>query len=133
MRALLAIALFAALSVHADNWVEIGADPEAKFFVDLDSVEVGKDSLTVRKRGVYNHTLTENFGGKPTVFRQTIGVIEVDCRLRVNRVLQIDMLDDTGAVVWSSGHMPKRMWEEVKANSHAEATLDAVCSRFSKT
>jgi hypothetical protein len=133
MRLLLAVALFAALSVQADNWVEVGADPEAKFFVDLDSITVGKDSVSVRKRGVYNHTLTENFGGKPTVFRQTIGVIEMDCRLRVNRVLQIDMLDDAGEVVWSSGYMPKRMWEEVKPNSHAEATLDAVCARFSRT
>lgn len=130
---LIAAALLAAGAVCAEDWVEIGADPEAKFYVDLDSIEVGKDSVKVHKRGIYNHTLTENFGGKATVFRQTLGVVEMDCRLRVNRVVQIDMLDEDGRVVWSSGYMPKRMWEEVKPHSHAEATLDAVCARFSKT
>ena len=133
VRLLLAAVLIAAFAAGAEDWVEIGADPEAKFYVDLDSIEIGKDSVKVHKRGVYNHTLTENFGGKATAFRQTLGVIELDCRLRVNRVVQIDMLNDNGLVVWSSGYMPKRMWEDVKPHSHAEATLDAVCARFSKT
>lgn len=133
MRALFAVTLCAVLAARADNWIEIGADPDAKFYVDLDSIEIGKDSVKVHKRGVYNNTLTENFGGKATVFRQTLGVIEMDCRLRVNRVVQIDMLDEGGEVVWSSGFMPKRMWESVKPNSHAEATLDTVCTRLSGT
>lgn len=133
VRILLAAVLISACAVYAEDWVEIGADPEAKFYVDLDSIEVGRDSVKVHKRGVYNHTLTEKFDGKATVFRQTLGVVEMDCRLRVNRVVQIDMLDEGGRVVWSSGYMPKRMWEDVKPHSHAEATLDAVCTRFSKT
>lgn len=132
MRFLLMAVLLAAGTAHAENWVEVGADPEAKFYVDLDSIEVGKDSVTVHKRGVYNQVLTEKFGGKPTVFKQTLGVIEMDCKLRVNRVVRIDMLDDSGHVVWSSGNMPRRLWEEVKPHSHAETTLDTVCSRFSR-
>ncbi len=133
MRLMLAVALCAALGAQAEDWVEVGADPEAKFYVDMDSVEVVKDTLTVRKRGVYHHTLTENFGGKPAAFRQTVGIVELDCRLRVNRVVQIDMLDDNGQVVWTSGRMPQRMWEQVKPNSHAETTLDTVCARFRRS
>ncbi|MGH8678731.1 MAG: surface-adhesin E family protein [Burkholderiales bacterium] len=120
----------AALGAHAQHWIEIGVDPEAKFFVDTESIEPGKDSVRVTKRGVYNHVLTEILGGRPTVFRQTLGIIELDCKLRVNRVIKIDMLDDNGEIVWSSGLMPKRMWEGVRPNSHAAATLDYVCGRI---
>lgn len=132
MRILIALLLLlSAPGARAENWVEVGADPEAKFFVDVDSIEIGKDSVRVVKRGVYNNILTENFGGKPTSFRHTLGIVELDCKLRVNRVIKIDMLNDGGEVVWSSGFMQRRMWEDVRPRSHAESTLDYVCSKIS--
>ncbi len=117
----------------AETWVEVGADPEAKFYVDVDSIALVKDNLRVIKRGVYTHALTEKLGGKPTVFKETRGIVELDCKLRVNRVIRIDMLDQNGEVVWSSGDMPRRMWLSVRQNSHAEATLDVTCARFHQT
>ena len=114
----------------AENWVEVGTDPEATFYVDLDSIALVQDSLRVIKRGIYTHQLTENFGGARATFKETRGLVELDCRLRVNRVRQIDMLDERGEVVWSSGDMPRQLWLSVKPNSHAEATLDTVCAHF---
>jgi hypothetical protein len=29
--------------------------------------------------------------------------------------------------------MKKRMWEEIRANSHAESTLEVVCGRLKRT
>jgi len=117
----------------AENWVEVGADPEAKFYIDLDSIAMVKDSLRVIKRGVYNHALTETFGGQRTTFKETRGLVEVDCKLRVNRIRRIDMLDESGEVVWSSGDRPRELWLSVKPNSHAETTLDMACAQFSKS
>jgi len=126
---LIGLALFAA-AANATDWVEVGADTEAKYYVDVDSISVDGENVSVRKRGIYTHVLTDNLGGQPTTFRETIGTIELDCGRRINRVTQIDMVGENGEVVWSSGPMKKRMWEPVRANSHAESTLEIVCARI---
>ena len=136
MRMLGGIGLFLAAalpSAFAEHWVEVGADPEAKFYVDLDSITPVNDILQVIKRGVYTNELTEDLGGKRTTFKQTRGVVELDCKLRVNRIRRIDMLDERGEVVWSSGDMPRQLWLSVKPNSHAENTLEVTCAYFNKT
>ena len=125
----LAMFLFAA-GAGAAEWVEIGADTEAKYYVDLSSIEIEADTVRVVKKGVYTETLTEDLGGTRRVFKQTLGVIELDCARRINRVVQIDMIGPDDTVVWSSGRMKKRMWEDVRPNTHGEATLDFVCGKI---
>ena len=112
----------------AETWVEIGADPQAKFYVDVDSIEFAKDNLHVNKRGVYTRGLTENLGGKATVFNESRGIVEMNCAQRVNRVIRIDMLDSHGEVVWSSGDMSRQLWLNIKPDSHAESTLEVTCA-----
>ena len=58
----------------AETWVDVCADPEARFYVDVDSISIVKNNLRVTKRGVYTRVLTENLGGKPTVFKETRGL-----------------------------------------------------------
>jgi len=134
MRALLVIvAALAAGTARAAQWVEIGADPEAKYYVDIASIEIEADTVRVLKKGIYTHTLTENLGGNPTVFKQTIGTVELDCKRRINRVVQIDMLGENDEVVWSSGRLQRRLWEDVRPNTHGEATLDFVCGKLGQS
>ncbi len=132
MRALLTGLALVAAAANATDWVEVGADTEARYYVDVDSISIDGDNVSVHKRGMYTHVLTDNFGGHPTTFKETIGTIELDCVRRINRVTQIDMIGEDGAVVWSSGPMKKRMWEEVRPKSHAESTLEMVCERLRK-
>ena len=124
--------LVLAASAGAAEWVEIGTDLEATYFVDLSSIEVEADTVRVVKKGVYTQTLTEDLGGARKVFKQTLGVIELDCTKRINRVVQIDMIGLDDEVVWSSGRMKRRMWEDVRPNTHGEATLDFVCGKLGK-
>jgi len=126
---LIGLALFAA-AANATEWIEVGVDTEAKYYVDVDSISVDGENVSVRKRGIYTHVLTDNFGGKSATFKESIGTIEMDCGRRINRVTQIEMIGENGEVVWSSGPMKKRMWEPVRANSHAESTLEVVCARI---
>jgi hypothetical protein len=128
---LIGLALLVA-EANATEWVEVGADTEARYYVDVDSISIDGDNVSVQKRGVYTHVLTDNFGGHPTTFKESVGTIELDCVRRINRVTQIDMIGENGEVVWSSGPMQKRMWEEVRPNSHAEATLEVVCGRLKR-
>jgi hypothetical protein len=121
--------LACATTAQAEHWIEVGADPQAKFYVDEDSIQVDQDTVRFLKRGVYTHTLTESFSGHKAAFKETVGTVEVDCGRRINRVVQIDMLNESGEVVWSSGRMKRQMWEEVRPNSHGETTLDFVCSK----
>lgn len=131
MRLLIGLCLLVlTLGARAENWVEVGADPEAKFYIDIDSIEVEPDTIRLLKRGVYTHTLTENFGGYPAVFKETLGVVELDCGRRINRVIKIDMIGTDGQVVWSSGLMRQQLWERVRTNTHAETTMDYVCGRY---
>jgi len=126
---LIGLALFAA-AANATEWIEVGVDTEAKYYVDVDSISIDGENVSVRKRGIYTHVLTDNFGGQSATFKESIGTIELDCGRRINRVTQIDMVGENGEVVWSSGPMKKRMWEPVRANSHAESTLEVVCARI---
>jgi len=128
---LLGLTLFT-VTANATDWVEVGADTEAKYYVDVDSISVDGENVSVRKRGIYTHVLTDNFGGQSATFKESMGTIELDCGRRINRVTQIDMIGENGEVVWSSGPMKKRMWEPVRANSHAESTLEIVCARIHK-
>ena len=111
----------------SDQWVEIGADAEAIYFVDLNSIHKAEDSHTIIKRAIYNQYRTEYLGSSKVTFISTIGVVELDCNLNINRVIQIDMLDGDDNVVWSSGYMEKRIWQDVRDNTHAKKTYDLVC------
>ena len=128
-------ALLAVLCAPArsTDWVEVGADTEARYYVDVDSIEVDGENVRVRKKGIYTHALTDNFDGKPATFQETLGTVELDCARRINRITQIDIIGPDGNLVWSSGPMEKRMWEGVRSNSHAESTLELVCSRANRT
>jgi len=128
---LIGLALFAA-AANATEWIEVGVDTEAKYYVDVDSISIDGENVSVRKRGIYTHVLTDNFGGQSATFKESIGTIELDCGRRINRVTQIDMIGENGEVVWSSGPMKKRMWENVRTNSHAESTLEVVCGRLNR-
>jgi len=134
MRSILAgIMALAAFEAHAADWVEIGADTQARYYVDVASIAVDGETVRVQKKGIYTQPLTENFGGKPRIFKETLGVVELDCARRINRVIQIEMLGTDGEVVWSSGRMPKRDWEGVRTNTHGEATLDFVCGKLGRS
>ena len=131
MRAIwLVVMLLCAGHVCAADWVEIGVDTEATYYVDVSSIEVEGDTVRVLKKGIVPQPLKEELGGSPKIFTQTLGRIELDCARRINRVVQIDMLGSDGEVVWSSGRMNRRMWEDVRPHTHGEATLDFVCGKI---
>jgi hypothetical protein len=123
----------ATFQARASDWIEVGADTEARYYVDVESIEVDGENVSVRKKGIYTHVLTDTFGGKSATFKETVGTVQLDCGRRINRIVRIDMIGEDGGVVWSSGPMSKRMWEEVRSNSHAESTLELVCARVKKS
>lgn len=116
-----------------EEWVEIGADTKAKYYINAKSIEVEGDTIRLQKRAVYNSPLVDNFTGRPVLFKESVGVVELDCGRRVNRVVSIDMIGVNGEVVWTSGKMPRRMWEEVRDNTHGAKTFDYVCKQLDKS
>ena len=113
----------------AAEWVEVGADTQAKYYIDVESIRVDGENIIVLKRGVFTQVMTDTLGDTPKTFKETIGTVEIDCIRHINRVTQIDMIGEDGEVVWSSGPMNRRMWEDVRPNTHAEATVELVCAR----
>ena len=134
MKCFLGIVLAAAaLTGGAEEWVEIGVDTEGKYYIDPGSIEVDGETIRLRKRAVYNSPLVDNFTGRQVLFKESVGVVELDCGRRINRVTSIDMLGMNGEVVWSSGKMPKRLWEDVQDNTHGGRTFEYVCRQLGKS
>lgn len=135
MRCLPGLVLLAltALPAWAQEWVEIGADTEAKYYVDAGSIEIDGETIRLHKKAIYTNPLADNFTGRQVLFKESVGVVEIDCGRRINRVTSIDMIGVSGEVVWSSGKMPKRMWEDVRDNTHGAATFDYVCKNLGKS
>jgi len=133
--------LFAALAVvlalptlaAAAEWVEVGVDTEARYYVDAKSIQVDGDTIRLQKRQVFNSPLVDNFTGRRVLFKETIGTVEIDCGRRINRVTQIDMIGMDDEVVWTSGKMTKRMWEDVRMETHGGATFEYVCRQVKKS
>lgn len=136
MRCLLAVVAsllaFQALAAEVE-WIEIGADTEGRYYINPKSVEMEGDTIRLQKRQVFNSPLVDNFTGRRVLFKESIGTIELDCGRHINRVTQIDMIGMEGEVVWSSGRMKQRTWEDVKDNTHGGATFDYVCKNLNKS
>ncbi len=136
MRYLLAVvATLLTLSVAAADiaWIEIGVDTDARYYINPKSVQVDGDTIRLQKRQVFNAPLVDNFSGRRVLFKESIGTVEVDCGRHINRVTEIDMIGMEGEVVWSSGKMKQRMWEDVRDNTHGGATFDYVCKNLNRS
>jgi hypothetical protein len=131
--AVLLAAGLAGSALAEEEWVEVGADTEARYYVDTRSIQVDGDTVRLQKKAIYTNPLADNFTGRQVLFKQSIGTVELDCGRRINRVIAIDMIGVNGEVVWSSGKMPKRMWEDVRDNTHGGATFDYVCRNVGKS
>jgi hypothetical protein len=129
---LVLLCMFSARAADLE-WVEIGADTEGVYFIDPRSIEVDGDTIRVRKRQVFNAPLVDNFTGRQVLFKESIGIVEVDCGRHINRVTQIDMIGMNGEIVWSSGKMDKRLWEDVRENTHGQTTFDYLCKGLEKS
>lgn len=130
-RTLIALSFFCANFTFAERWVDVGADTEAKYYLDLDSIEVKDENLNVVKKGVYTRTMTDDFEGRgePVVFKVTKALVEIDCARGLNRVVKIDMVDERDTIVWSSGYMERRLWLTIKDQGHARTTFDLACAQ----
>jgi hypothetical protein len=130
----LATVIFIALSMGSaafgESWVDVGADTEAKYYVDLDSIVVDNENVNVTKKGIYTRMMTESFeNDEPVVFKITEALVEIDCARELNRVTKIDMVNDVGDVVWTSGYMDRRLWLSIKSQGHSRTTFDLVCAQ----
>ena len=131
--AILAIALGLPAWASGAEWIEIGADTEGRYYINPRSIEVDGDTIRLQKRQVFNSPLVDTFTGRRVLFKETIGMVELDCGRHINRVTQIDMIGMDGEVVWSSGKMPRRLWEDVRDETHGGATFAYVCRSLRKS
>jgi hypothetical protein len=125
---LVMIGLLLHSAVYGERWVFVGADTEAKFYVDLDSVLQENENKVFKKRGMYTNVLTDEFNaGEPVVFKITEATVEMDCALELNRVRLLEIIDEAGNVKWSSGLMPRQLWLSIRDQGHSRTSFDFVC------
>ena len=130
LRAIMLVAFCLPTFVLAETWIDVGADTEAKYYVDTDSISLEGENTIVTKKGIYTNVLTDKLeGDNSVVFKVTKARLELDCTRELNRVTKIDMVNEQDEVVWSSGYMDKRLWLTINTQGHSRTTFDLVCSQ----
>ena len=117
MKFLFAAIALTAISAHAENWMEIGSDATATYYVDSDSLSRNDEIVSLTKKAVYRVSLWPVKLPESATVKETAGVIEENCRNKHHRVLSMDMFNLSGERIWSSGRM-RRIWESVEPNSN---------------
>jgi surface-adhesin protein E len=126
MKFLFAAIALTAISAHAENWMEIGSDATATYYVDSDSLSRNDEIVSLTKKAVYRVSLWPVKLPESATVKETAGVIEENCRNKHHRVLSMDMFNLSGERIWSSGRM-RRIWESVEPNSNGERTHAFAC------
>lgn len=125
---LVVMTLASPASAVAAEWVSVAVEGGLEHFVDVASLARSGDVVRVSKRSVFREpTPMGDTPGLPLV-RETIGLIEDDCRRVQHRAVSLQVIGVDGEVLWSSGEM-KRVWESIEPGSGGRATLDFACSR----
>jgi len=125
---LVAMTLASSSGAAAPEWVSVGIEGGLEHFVDAASLSRAGEVVRVTKRSVFlEPTPMGETPGLPLV-RETVGVIEDDCRRVQHRAVSLQLIGIQGEVLWSSGEM-KRVWESIEPGSGGRATLDFACSR----
>lgn len=128
MRAMAAVLMVGGgvIPAWAENWVSVGVDPQGKYYVDADSIEVDGETLRFRKKGVYNFPMVETFGDRKVSFQASVGIIEIDCARRIHRMVRMDIISPQGEVSWTTGKL-NRLWEDIAPGTLGEETHSFVC------
>ena len=125
---LAAMTLTSTAEAAAAEWVSVGVEGGLEHFVDAASLARSGEVVRVLKRSVFLEPAPMgDTPGLPLV-RETVGVIEDDCRRVQHRAVSLQVIGVEGQVLWSSGEM-KRVWESIEPGSGGRATLDFACSR----
>lgn len=120
--------LLAVGSAGAADWVSVGTEGDVEHFVDAASLKRSGEVVRLAKRAVFRepHPMGDTPGAP--LMKETIGVVENDCRRIQHRVVSLQLFGVDGKVLWESGPM-KRVWEAVEPGTPGRATLDFVCSK----
>jgi hypothetical protein len=125
---LVALALAAPVGAAAPEWVSVAVEGGLEHFVDAASLARSGEVVRVHKRSVFLEPVPMGETPGLPLVRETVGVVEDDCRRLQHRAVSLQVIGVQGEVLWSSGEM-KRVWESIEPGSGGRATLDFACSR----
>ena len=116
-----------ATTAFAEEWVEVGSDNESVHYVDRESFTRADDVVTLKKKVVYNAAQLSAFTRNSEPVKYSVGSVQEDCGGYQHRVVSIELFNEAGEAVWSSGIM-KRIWESVEPESLGANTLEVACA-----
>jgi hypothetical protein len=118
--------LAAVSSAHAEDWIEVGTDSDSVHFVDRESLSQIKDVATLRKKVIFNVAQLSVFTKNSESVKYSVGTVQEDCTGNQHRVLAIELFNEVGEAIWSSGKM-NRIWESVEPDSVGATTHAFAC------
>jgi hypothetical protein len=113
-------------SVQAEdsNYIFVGRDQYIDYFVDITSVTyIDPETISIHKIGQ-----TTEAHQKITQIFLIDGIIEIDCKRKINRVVSIVGYDENANVVFEVLNAKNRLWENVQPG-HGANTMKLACSQ----
>ncbi|MCU0869225.1 MAG: hypothetical protein MUF30_06400 [Burkholderiales bacterium] len=124
----LSLAARAIAPAAAVEWVDVGADEQTRHYLDGATLARNGDVVRIDKRAVFTAPLSDGHELLPMTASESRGVVEVDCVLRVHRVVEIELFDAQGRSISRSGPM-RRIWEDVTPGTPGARTMEVACTR----
>jgi hypothetical protein len=91
-----ALATALATGVRAENWYNFYMVPQGVAFVDMDSIIRRPGHITARVQSTFPEPQRLAKDGQVITYTKSVDMIDVDCRARVYRYLNRDLMNDAG-------------------------------------
>lgn len=88
-------------AAQAENWYNFYMKPQGVAFVDMDSIIRRPGHVSAKVQSSFPEPQRLAKGGRILVYSKSVDTIDVDCKARVYRFLNRDLLNDGGEAVIS--------------------------------
>ncbi len=125
----LMIALLLPSAAAAADWVELGAIPEARVFLDKDSVQVMGDDIMARLKYVYNKVQAAQTISRGSPFDSSVNQYYLVCSTQQYQVLELDVFYNNKLVGSFHASPDPKERDPVKLGTGVMLLARAVCPK----
>lgn len=128
-RILFLITLLLPSAAMAVDWVSLGRIPEARVFLDKDSVETMGDDIMARLKYVYNQTQPAQTISQGSPFDSSVNQYYLVCRTQQYQVLELTVFYNNKAVGSFHANPDAHERDAAKLGSGVMLLIRAVCPK----
>ncbi len=123
------IALILPPAATAADWVSLGAIPEARVFLDKDSLEVMGDDIMARLKFVYNQPQPAQTISQGSPFDSSINQYYLVCSTQKYQVLELTVFHNSKPVGSFHANLDVKGLDQAKLGTGVMLLIERVCQK----